>query len=205
MTPADKYLIGLFYDLIKKKNKKLHSLLGDGLAPEQVEQTFSSLSLCVPDEVKYLFTLTNGYKAHNLTIGEALLFDHGIPLSLEQAVNEWQNQFQHGDPELRMMLPIFENGGGDFLLVNCDPSSPDFKKIFIWSPPEIILEPVSIYSSLISLFSTNIRCFMVRAYYYDSKQLIIDDAKQYMEAVRLNRKCQYWNDFSHLHIIDYPW
>ncbi|RYU89216.1 SMI1/KNR4 family protein [Mucilaginibacter terrigena] len=186
--------IEIFFDTVKRFNKKLYNNLDSGLSEIEIKNFESTVNFKFPPEVFSLYRLKNGFKIESkLNLHQSLLFDNGLFLSVEQATSEY-NALYKNIPELKFKLPLFDSGGGDFLLLDCDPNSPNYRKILIWSPPLEIVEPEVIYRSLADLCLTNTRCLTTDVYRYDDNgDLQFDFQKLKAAAILANGRLEYWN------------
>jgi hypothetical protein len=184
-----------FFNYIKSKNKKLYANLNDGLSENEINEITKSVDVKLPKEAVCFYELKNGFKdTSNLLIDQRLMFENGLFMSLEQSIEE----YKHLRHESNMMgkLPIFDNGLGDFLLIDCDEKSETYKRILIWAPPLLIIEPIIVYDSLIKLLTTTTRCFIVKAYHYNKNNgLEVDFDEVCKVAKDANRNSQYWDIF----------
>lgn len=195
MKTQDEAAIDILFIFLRQKNKQLVNRIGAGLSVTEIEGVLRQLQVCLPSEVKYFFTQANGYKKNtNLKIDQLLFFENGMLMSLQKCALEYE-YFRKNLPEFSTKFPLFDSGGGDFLLIDIDKNSPTFNQILIWSLPMLIVEPVVIYDSFIKLISTAIRCHMVGAYRYNAElELEIDYDKQSEESRRFNKNSTYWEN-----------
>lgn len=189
-------IIKMFFDYIKSENKKLYINLKDGLSENDINEITKSVNIKLPKDTAVFYGLKNGFKDNNnLLVDQRLMFENGLFMSLEHSVEEYKHL--RYEPNMMGKLPIFDNGLGDFLLIDCDEQSETYKRISIWSPPLLIVEPIIIYDSLIQLLMTTTRCFIIKAYYYNKNNgLEMDFDGVCKEAKKANPNSQYWDIFS---------
>lgn len=179
-----------FHQILKRYGKKVYKNLRPGLSEPEIVELSKQLEFELPEDVVFLYKTCNGFKDETR---QALLLDNGIMMSLQDSIEEYKG-FSY-DPELRGKLPLFDSGGGDFLLIDCDKESETYGKILIYAPALEIVEPTTIYSSLINLFMVSIRAFMVGAYMYDQDcELEIDYEKLREEAKIIEPYIPYWDE-----------
>jgi hypothetical protein len=185
--------IGMYFNTLKRYNKTLYNNLSKGLSDKEINDFESQLDFKLPPEIFSLYSIKNGLKPKStLTLDQSLLLDNGLFLSLEQGVGEYNSGLKL-IPELKKKLPLFDSGGGDFLLIDCDPASSLYRKILIWAPPLEIVEPLTIYNSLAELFLTTVRCLTTNVYQYDiNGNLEIDFEQLKAVALSSNLNVEYW-------------
>ena len=183
----------MFFNYVKTKNKKLYDNLNQGLSDNEITKLCENLGFSLPEEIRYLYNLKNGFKTNiKLPIDQCLMFEDGLFLSLQKGTEEYE--LLKYENNMAYKLPIFESGFGDFLLVDDDVQSKTYKQILIWSPSLLIVDPITIYDSLVQLMMTTIRSFVIKAYYYDKHYALqVDDEKFHEVARDCNCQSLYWD------------
>ena len=95
-------------------------------------------------------------------------------------------------------IPLFESGGGDFFLIECDQASNDYGKIYFYCPSAVDFQMIiSMYDSLYSLFQGIYECNKQGICEYDSNTGMWerDKMKVFEIEKRLNPSSEYWKLF----------
>jgi hypothetical protein len=158
----------------------------------------SQVELSFPNEVFELYEWRNGIKEdllQNKTIGDLTFFGLGYFPNFGRSLITYNNYKNHYWE--KAFFPLFESGGGEYYLINCDKLSNDYKTIFFWSPSDEMFEDViSIFDSLNNLIESIIHCYDSGAYYLDeNKSLRIDGNKEIEVCTKLNPQSEYWKLF----------
>ena len=146
------------------------------------------------DDVKSLYQCKNGT---TITPGDSLgslwFFNFGVFISFDQAVKTYNTLAGKEDYFDKNKFPIFESGGGEIYVIECDPSSANYGAIYYHSFSDVDDEILTKkYDSLISLIDTIHDCFVHRAYKYENKVLVTNHDLQREIAHRNNPKSDYW-------------
>jgi len=148
-------------DYWRKIDFPLLSRLGAGVH----ENSFTPVNFdgVLPDELKVLYKWKNGIKPEFARdpIGRQTLFNGGIPMALASV---WQVQgLLGGDDDQgwsRSKIPIFESGGGEYYLLDCDASTAEFGRIIFYNPGSVDYElTIGIYDSLVTLFQSVLKAY----------------------------------------------
>jgi len=148
-------------DYWRKIDFPLLSRLGPGVH----ENSFTPVNFdgVLPDELKVLYKWKNGIKPEFARdpIGRQTLFNGGIPMALASV---WQVQgLLGGDDDQgwsRSKIPIFESGGGEYYLLDCDASTAEFGRIIFYNPGSVDYElTIGIYDSLVTLFQSVLKAY----------------------------------------------
>jgi len=185
-------VIKMFFNYVKPKNSLLSRLLQDGLAGVEIDGITQKSGINLTPDLYALFGFKNGFKEDvHLAFEQKLLFDNGYFLPIEKALRDYE-AIKHLS-SLHLKLPIFDSGGGDFLLMDCDTKSNTYNRILFYSPAILIIKPVTIYDSLTNLFLTSLRCFAQGIYEYDKQgYLKIATDKQWKVCRELNPLSEFW-------------
>ncbi len=154
----------------------------------------------MPKDVIQLFKWKNGIKPENNVdaIGSVSLFPLGIFLSFDEII---YIQKEMAGKELgweRTKLPLFEDGGGEYFLIDCDNSKSSFGRIIYFSHGAVDFNRmISIYDSLYSLFQTIFECNKSGAFNYTTEKGILDfdSTKKNQISSKLNPLSDYWKLF----------
>jgi hypothetical protein len=181
----------------EKNDVPLLSILGPGIDIDRIEpRNFNGV---LPKDLKTLYRWRNGVKPEFAAelIGRLMLFKGGIPMTIEEIW--WVQDTMGGDNTgwSKSNIPIFESGGGDFYLLNCDDKTSDYGQIIYFSPVAVEFEKsISVYDSLITLFQTTYECYKSGIYKFDDQQMmVVDHAQLKKVAHHLNPESKYWRLF----------
>jgi hypothetical protein len=135
------------------------------LGPGVDVDSFASVNFdgVLPDELRVLYKWKNGIKPEFARdpIGRQTLFDGGILMTMPEV---WRVQgLLGGDGDngwSRSKIPIFESGGGEYYLLECDASSAAFGRIIFFDIGSVDFErTVGMYDSLGKLFQTVLKAY----------------------------------------------
>ena len=139
------------------------------------------VKLTVPEEVYLLYQWRNGLKddvVNSKDSGEVELFRLATFTSLNISIQNYQGAYLHGHRWFKGLFPLFDNGLGNFYLIDTNQSSDTYKMIMFYSPSNPLIENcvVSIFDSLETCLTTVAECYRKKAYYYipGSPYLAID-------------------------------
>lgn len=180
--------------LLKELNAPVTLFLQNGLEESYIQSLLSPIDKNFPSLID-LYRWKNGVVDFNASIQQLELFPDGIMLSLENAVECYQIYVASKQRWQKELFPIFTNGGGDYLLLNCSEESVNQGRIFLYAPSFLLSEALeSIYDSLETLFHTNLSCFKKRAYFVNSenKEFEVSYDEKYEISGRLNPKASFW-------------
>jgi hypothetical protein len=192
----------IFHDLEsywKTKGTPILSKLNHGINIEGKE--INNFNGKIPYDVFHLFKWKNGIKPENNIdpIGTLSLFTLGMPLSFDEII---YIQKERAGKELgweTTKLPLFEDGGGEYFLIECDYSKNSFGKIIYFSNGSPHFNRmISIYDSLYTLFKTIYECNESGAFSYLSKKWMLDINRSGANKIsrKLNPFSDYWKLFA---------
>jgi len=215
MDKSLEQLLESLEDYWRKIDLPLLAKLEPGIDPDGIEpRNFDGV---LPQELKALYKWKNGIKPEFATdlIGRLSLFSGGIPMPMPKVW--WVQDTMGGAGDLavgsagdlgvsgagdlgwsRTKIPIFESGGGEFFLLDCDVTTPEFGQILFYSPGSIDFDlTISIYDSLITLFQTVLQSYKAGLYQVDDNQMMVvaDYPKLHRLEKELNPKSGYWKLF----------
>lgn len=139
--------------------------LQDGSKQAEIEKKIAPFNLSFPPELFELFMWKNGLNdSHRLKVKDAGLFVMGGN-SLEWSLSAYEKFVERKflDP---MYFPVFESGGGDFMVINCDPDDEHYGYMFMHS---FVLHPEGLavyYESLFSQLQCVLECFEAGGYFF---------------------------------------
>jgi|GEM_PF-1322100 len=192
-----KTLLNKIEIFLEKENTQILNLLQNGLSEDQITNHFDLMPL-PPYCLTELYSWRNGIMDSwfgSKQIQEIELFPGGIFLSLEHAIKVYDIFTKQQHLWEMKYFPIFSDGGGDYLLVDMDPTSKGYEGIFLFSPSILLSGEVeSIYDSLFAMLRTIYTCYERRAFYYESQNRFIEvnyDLRQQIASTE-NPNSAYW-------------
>lgn len=196
MDQSLEHILESLEDYWRKIDFPLLSRLAPGIDPDGIEpRNFDGV---LPEEVKVLYKWKNGIKPEfaREPIGRQTLFDGGIPMAMQKVW--WMQDVRGGDDELwwsPSKIPIFESGGGELYLIDCDASTPEYGQIIFFNPGSVDFDlAISIYDSLLTLFQSVLQAYQGNLFQVGDKGYL--DVSDYKKLNRLytelNPKSGYW-------------
>ncbi|MBT1685623.1 hypothetical protein [Dawidia soli] len=161
----------------------------NGLQREYIISLFQQNSLSPPDELVDLYEWKNGVQFEGVPTG---LLHFGVPgvfFPLEDSLKIF-----HASEVTRSStyFPVFSD---DSFLIQLNNRSPDYGKIFIYSPALQIFEPEACFDSLESMIDTFIVCFRKGAFFYNNDSFFEQDYdKSFDVAKAVNPGSTYWSE-----------
>ena len=184
-------------EFLERNNFPLLSKLAPGISSDKISpRNFNGE---IPEDMKILYRWRNGIKPefNKELIGRLTLFSGGVPIAIEKVW--WFQDTMGGDSEgwSRSNIPIFESGGGDFYLINCEPADPEYGRILYYSPGAVDFESnISMYDSLFTLLKTTYESYKIGVYTIDDRDMLaVDYPRERAVARELNPKSKYWRLF----------
>jgi hypothetical protein len=168
---------------------------GVDISPAQIGNFSGEL----PNEVFKLYEWRNGQNIGSAStlLGELWFFNSGIFLPFETLIMV-QNQMGNNEYGWNStMLPLFESGGGDYYLIECDKFSHLYGMISFYCPSAVDFDKIiTMYDSLETFFSGIYESFEKGVYRYDEMGVLQSDQAQLSDIEkRLNPKSDYWKLF----------
>jgi|GEM_PF-573515 len=185
--------------------------LKDGISKEKIEAAFKekNIQLQLPEEALELYNWKNGVPAFieedEPIIGELELFTLGVYTSFELSLDTYISHILKSDFFTPSMFPLFESGGGELFLLECNPISPEYKKILMFTLHDpVFVEPVeSKYDSLESLLLTVLECYQKGIYFFSEfggkRVFDIQRLSEVEVATKHNPKSYYWAALQNQH------
>lgn len=187
------------FSVLKEKKSPLIELFNDGLTREQIDHLLqeSQLDLELVPEFYDLYEWKNGvniYDNKGLYFG---FFTLAVFVPLEILIESYIYYALDNDYWEKKLFPVFSNLCGDFYLLDIEPKSPTFKKVYIFSPLTVFSGVITVYDSLPKLLETIICCYKEDVYKYspDENFVIIEPYKKREIAKRINPDSDYWKLF----------
>jgi hypothetical protein len=194
-------------DLIKILNEltavweKNNAPILDKLAPgiDISGESIPSFTGELPKEVRELYRWKNGIRTGNSQdlIGALKIFELGIFMPFDR-VKLIQQEFANDELGWdAAKLPLFEGGGGEYFLIECDAALDTYGCIYYHSIGQVDFDRIiSIYDSLYTLFAGVLENNKNGNYTYDAQGILeveYDRSSQVMKA--LNPVSGYWKLF----------
>lgn len=174
------------------------SRLQSGNSLLYVKETLSKIDVYDEALIEF-YTWKNGTSKSDYTnslIEELEILPDLIMLSVEDAVEAYSTNTKENKIWPPRMVPLFTNGGGDYLLLQIDPEIETSGMIFLFAPSLLLSElPQTIYDSLDKFFLTAIQCIEKGAFTTNIKnEFEIDYDLKYKISYDINPKSDYWKN-----------
>lgn len=193
-----KLKLKLLYDLLVDINSPIIPLLQDGLTVEYIDK-INKFPYKIPREVYELFCWKNGVALEDeFFLGHTWIFPGGGFFPIENSIERYEYYAGKDGYWRSSMFQIFESGGGEMYLLECDPNRGDYGMIFKHSIGDIEYDVIiSIYDSLNSFLDTLIRCYKEDAYVMNPlRGVSLPDEEHYSKmkeiAGSLNIRSEFW-------------
>jgi len=197
---------------LERHNAPVLRYLKDGVSKEKIEAAFeeNNIPLKLPEEVLELYKWKNGVSAFieddEPIIGELELFTQGVYTSFQLSFDTYISHILKSDFFTPSMFPLFESGSGELFLVECNPGSPEYKKILMFTLHDPILaggEVKSKYDSMESLLLTVLECYQKGIYFFsefEGKRVFdIERMSEVEVATKHNPTSDYWAALQNQH------
>jgi hypothetical protein len=160
-----------------------------------LRESFKDGVLQLPCEVEELYKWKNGITPFREDrIGTVRFVSGMIFMSMEEAVGV--HQVMSADKLTGWdfsQFPIFYSGGGEFLLIDCDPNSASYKMLLFHSIGAIDFDTIiTQYDSLHSMFTTINECFRRKIYQYEDEMLDSNYDLEFELSRTYNSSSAYW-------------
>lgn len=188
LKKLEEYLIKIDAPILNKLNPGV----------TKIKKELNNPKVKLPTDVEVLYKWKNGIKANSKdTIGNLSLFLMGIFISYEKAksinTEMWNKEYGWGSD----MFPLFESGGGEYFLIDCNPESLSYRMIFLHSIDAVEFDTViSQFDNLNCLFQTVHECFVESACFYDmNSELDFNYEEVFRISKKINVRSKYWKLF----------
>ncbi|MRG44189.1 hypothetical protein GFS24_03640 [Chitinophaga sp. SYP-B3965] len=147
------------------------------------------------DDLYTLYGWGNGIQmSREMALGQMWFFEQGIFLSFEMAVETYQIFVHQEELWNKKLFPLFTSGGGDFLLIDLEPTSPTYNMIHLYAPTVLLgFESKTIYDSLDHLFITALACYEQGEYCIKDGLFHANEGASLICA-KLNPLSEFWKD-----------
>lgn len=185
-----KSIILLFEVLISQNNPNLFQRLNLGVSQDTFVNRINTIGFDFNDDLFSLYQWKNGIKEPT---NSHKMFHCGVFMPLDTAIEVYKKCSIRDKLWSKKYFPVFASYEGEFLLMDMDSKSENFKNFFIYSPL-MYSKPVVVYDNLNSLFTTTVKGFEKGAYTYHNDKLQIDFDILYEVCKENNPISVYWNE-----------
>jgi hypothetical protein len=192
---ALKESLNSFNNLLASINHPSNMMFNEGVDKQYIDVLFISQNIDLKrnEDLYTLYSWRNGIKmSEDASIGEMTLFSDGIFISIEEALTSYRHYVFDTGRWDKKLFPLFTSGGGDFLLIDMEPTSSTYNMIHFYSPTILLsVETVTIYDSLDNLFVSVLACYKEGVYYIDNN-LFESNGEDGDIFLKLNPLSEYW-------------
>lgn len=154
-------------DILQKKNSLFYQWANPGLTEPEIRQYLSSVGLEPNKELIALYQWHNGCDNGFVDFfgftGMFLSMKTSIDARLAEGIEEWLVEGTVSGKYL------FHLGWDDSIFIYLNQGSEHYGKLYIESPGSLIIDPISIFDSLESLFISVVECFDKGVYFIDEE------------------------------------
>lgn len=178
---------GKLDEQLKGYNIPLNKLLQEGISRDFIDDKIRNTPISFFDELCDLYAWRNGTRFEDgAKMGQTWLFPGGCFLSIEESLRLYRGVNRDIDWK-DTMFAVFDSGGGDMYLIDCDEKSPTFKMLIRHNVAAVDYEVViTAYDSLASLFKTITECYETGVFYFDPSGALQSDFKGQIRIARRN-------------------
>jgi hypothetical protein len=172
---------------LQKVDAPVLKYFNTGLSEQEVNNLFRQIDLRPSEELIYMYTWRNGLRYEGVPSGKLSFGLNGVFFPLQDSIEMYQKFIVEQFPSF---FPIFWD---DTFLINLNAESEDYQKVFIYSPPLLIIEPQSCYDSLKAMIRTFVTCFRQGIFSYDNERLFQEQRELAVEVSKsINPRSEYW-------------
>ena len=182
---------------LRKSHYSIINKFDDGKQDVEIYEFLKKLNFQARKDFVELYSWRNGIKGlfQGAAINQLELFANGIMLPLEYAISLYLLEVKVQNKFKKYFLPIFTNGGGDYILMNFDSKSKSYGQLFLYSPSLLMTEdPMSIYDSLETLFETILFIYKENGYVFKSEVLEVNYEIENKISRQLNIRSEFWKN-----------
>lgn len=163
--------LNMLLQILKKNNSPVVELLQDPISRSEIDLLIEKLNIDLPDEVYELFGWRNGVLTpEEYFLGQTWIFPLGGFFPIQNSIGQYNYYTENDEYWKKSMFLLFESGGGEMYLIECNKSSPQFGMIFKHSDGAIDYEVIiSAYDSLRNLITTIVECYKEGAFVCNPK------------------------------------
>jgi hypothetical protein len=186
------YTLEKFEDVLKHQFPDLHEKL---VPPtNEYEGALLGENLKFQDEYKILYNWHNGvYGITEENITNLSFFSFGIFLPFEIALWTYVNVTTSVCELSENLFPVFSSTVGDDYLIDINIHSRTYGNIFFYSPSLLIIEPITIFESLETLFESLLEGYSTGCYEYNIESGLAIESKIERAIFKKNNPvAEYW-------------
>lgn len=179
---------------LQKYNPKLLDNLQEPLSKHRIDEVGEKLNIKLAQSIYDLFEWKNGvYLPEEYYLGSAWLFPLGGFFPIENSIERYEYYAGNDGYWSPTMFLVFESGGGEMYLLECDENSPQFGMIYMHSIGDFSFDVIiSAYDSLDSLISTIIECYEQGCYRLVGNSIQSDYELEKSISKKYNPKSEIW-------------
>jgi hypothetical protein len=178
-------------EFLVKLNCPLVNLLQPPLEEDEFEKLMAGMPITLPDEVVSLFKWRNGVdsKSDNF-LGGTWLFPRAVFYEFSHTVSRYKEGAGRDKFWNPTKFMLFETGGGELYLIECNPDSSNFGTIYKYDLCAIEFDTlIPIYDSIESLLDTVLECYSNGIYTCHSLTGVITENDEiYLREYEISKK-----------------
>lgn len=201
MATEEKLLQDLLNELeiqIKLKNPFFLNSLNQGINNFIINSLINGLGIELPPEVFQLYNWKNGTNMDGeFYLGAKWLFRGGVFTSIERSIEAYQYYSGKDEYWKKTMFMLFESGGGEMFIMDCNKESKTFGFIYKHSIGAIDYDvAITAYDSLYSWLKTILECYKKNIYHFDNSSILeFDFQAEAFISKKYNPKSKLWKLF----------
>lgn len=163
--------LNILLQVLKKNNSPVIDMLQGPISRGDIDLLIGKLNINLPNEVYELFGWRNGVRTpEEYFLGQTWMFPLGGFFPIQNAIEQYNYYAGKDEYWKESMFLLFESGGGEMYLIECNKESSQYGMIFKHSDGAIDYEVIiSAYDSLQNLITTIIQCYKKGAYICNPK------------------------------------
>lgn len=184
-------------EILRKLEKilvKNNYSFNEGLSKTEIKAQFENINIVASNEIVDVYSWKNGLNDQGLETSLEL-FPLGNFFSLQEGIQIYQYYVGNNYWSAKL-FPMFGAGNSEFFLIDCDPLSKQYERIFFFSfTSGFTNTPVSYYDNIQTLFLSVTKCYEENAYYFenaDDPYFSIDRLKEISINDKYNPNSIYW-------------
>jgi hypothetical protein len=175
---------------LKKANPELMKNLRPGLPFEEIDRLTTTIDIRLPEMARELFHWRNGTNIpEGRTIEQNWIFPLGFFMPINRAVDMYHYHHKNSDYWRKNFFLLFESGGGQIFMIDCDGNSDTYGMIYKYDD-----KLITHYDSLKTFLETMIESYKTRVLHLsdDRKMLVADDNALNRISKKHNPKSTVW-------------
>ncbi len=192
-----KSLLSKLYQVLLKKESILPKLLQEPISRKEIDKLIENLDIVISEDVYELFGWKNGIRtSDDYFIGQLWIFPLGGFFPIEDSIERYNYYAGKDGYWSKSMFLLFESGGGEMYLLECDENSPNYGIIFKHSIGAIDYDVIiTAYDSLSALIRTVIECYEKDIYFLSTTGVESNFDLELEVAKRNNPNSELWKIF----------